>query len=189
MTWVTNEVELDFCVWSDHHETPVYVKGYAIFPSTAPRFLPQFLFGVPTWKDLEKRWIEECKRTFKMLPKIDGPYKRTLELKITNTDGVVPVGKRLYVKVVDDRGKHFLEKFVPVFEKTMERFNRRAAYKSFVDAINRLREFDDVPTKENLVKLLDKFRFDILVSIGVLRSLKLFTSKQRIYFVSSHVLV
>jgi len=180
--------ELDFCVYSDHHETPVWVKGYAIFPTTAPKSLPRVLFGVANWKDVEQRWIEECKRTFSKLPKIEGPYKLKKDIQLEVYDDIVPVGKRLYVKVVDDRGKRFLERVLPVFERTMERFNRRAAYKTLVDAINMLRGFNKVPTKKALVQVLDRFRFDILVSIGVLKALKLFSSKRRVYFVPSYLL-
>lgn len=184
------ELELDFCVHSDHHESPTWIKGYAIFHDTAPKSLPRVLFGLASWRDLDEKWICACKETFKMLPRIDGPYKikKDVEFNIFTEDGVRRVGKRLYVRVYDDRGKRFLDKFIPRFEAIMERFNRRSAYKSFVDAINMLREFDDVPLKKNICEYIGTFRFDILVSVGILKSLKLFTRKQRVYFVSSHVI-
>ena len=186
----SGEIELDFCVYSTHHESPTWIKGYAIFHDTSPRNLPQRLFGVATWEDLDRRWIHACRETFKMLPRIDGPYKlkRTVSADVFSHDGMRQISKRLYVRVYDDRGASFLDKFIPKFDETMQRFNRKSAYKSFIDAINMLRDFEGIPTQKEIVKQIGAFRFDIMVSVGVLKSLKLFTRRHRVYYVSSHIL-
>ncbi|MCD6406381.1 hypothetical protein J7L81_00715 [Candidatus Aerophobetes bacterium] len=180
------EVELCYSCGTPHHH-PVEIIGNLkpIFRTTTPASLPLVLFGLPDWKSVDERWIEACVHTFRTLPKLEGPYKKpkakTIEVEVT---GGYVVGKRkMFIKVYDDEGIKFLDYFVTRLERTMQYLNRRTSYKTLIDAVNILRNVTS-PFKQDLIEALGRFRFDLLVSIGLLHSVKLWTERKHVYYVS-----
>jgi len=179
------EIEISYNCKSTHHE-PVEIIGRTyVFRTTTPLSLPYVLFGLPDWKSVDQRWIDACIQTFKTLPILEGPFKkpkpRTIEVEV---NGLYEVGKRkMYIKVYSDDGIKFLDYFVKKLERTMQYLNRRTSYKTLIDAVNILRNVTR-PFKEDLIQALDRFRFDLLVSIGMLHSVKLWTERKHVYYVS-----
>ena len=179
------EIELCYECRSVHHEPVEVIAGKQIFRTTTPTNLPLVLFGLPDWKSVDERWVEACVHTFRTLPKLEGPFKKprakTIEVEVS--DGYVVGKRKMYIKVYDSDGIKFLDYFVTRLERTMQYLNRRTSYKTLIDAVNILRNVTR-PFKEDLIQALDRFRFDLLVSIGMLHSVKLWTERKHVYYVS-----
>lgn len=174
-------------------ETVISVKGWSkkrhnVWHSTLRQ---EDLFRVMGYTSdyLRIRWMIECKKTFQNIQLLPEPVSAS---EIAKRWGVChTTAKKLIIRDWEWEfvgTKHFIhcsyfnERNGVLLRKCLKTKNPIAS----VRAVNKLIEIDILPVKEELVKIIGRREFQILVESRILKSIKpLFGIKKRIYFLST----
>lgn len=142
----------------------------------------------------EKKWAEECIRTFSMLPLFPFPFSASQKAREWGVSHVT-AKKRLrkeYHKYIQINSKDFITNPHCSF-RLFNILIHSNETKALIYAINDIRELSlydiNYPTREQLEGFLDKKTYlDVLIRNKVVKKLQVFSKRRWFYFVPDYIL-